>query len=98
MLDIRFKTVCLLLPLFLTTRSSHAQGTVPTFTRAIGGNSYTLAGRDPASSGTTTIPTVLVPITLTFAGSKPAQMDATADVPRILKSPNLHSIRVCRRQ
>ncbi|MGB6305367.1 MAG: glycosyl hydrolase family 18 protein [Acidobacteriaceae bacterium] len=87
MLDIRFKTVCLLLPLFLTTRPSHAQGTVPTFTRAIGGNSYTLAGRDPASSGTTTIPTVLVPITLTFAGSKPAQMDATADVPRILKSP-----------
>ena len=98
MLDIRIKTVCLLLPFLFTIRPSHAQGTVPTFTRAIGGSSYTLAGRDPASSGTTTIPTVLVPITLTFAGSKPAQMDATADVPRILKSPNLHSIRVFRRQ
>src|SRR6185437_11628600 len=46
-----------------------------------------LAGRDPANAGTTTIPTVLVPITLTFEGSKPAQLDATADVARILKSP-----------
>jgi chitinase len=87
MLDIRIKTVCLLLLLCLLIRPSHAQGTVPTFTRAIGGSSYTVAGRDPANSGTTTIPTVLVPITLTFEGSKPAQLDATADVPRVLKSP-----------
>jgi chitinase len=88
MLDIRIKTVCPLLILFcLSIRPSHAQGTVPTFTRAIGGSSYTLAGRDPATSGTITIPTVLVPITLTFGGSKPTRMDATADVARILKSP-----------
>ncbi len=87
MLDIRIKTLCLPLLLCLPLHRSHAQGTVPTFTRAIGGNSYTLAGRDPADSGTTTIPTILVPITLTFEGSKPARMDATADVPRILKSP-----------
>ena len=87
MLDIRIKTVCLLFLFGLSIRPSHAQGTVPTFTRAIGGSSYTLAGRDPANSGTTTIPTVLVPITLTFNGSKPAQLDATADVPRVLKSP-----------
>ena len=87
MLDIRIKILCLLLLAWLPLRSSRAQGTVPTFTRSIGGSSYTMAGRDPANSGTTTIPTVLVPITLTFEGSKPARMDATADVPRILKSP-----------
>jgi chitinase len=87
MLDIRIKTVCLLLLFCLPLRRSHAQGTLPTFTRVIGGSSYTLAGRDPADSGTTTIPTVLVPIHLSFEGSKTAQMDAAADVPRILKSP-----------
>src|SRR6185437_3938560 len=87
MLDIRIKILCLLLLFCLPLRRSQAQGTVPTFSRAIGGSSYTLAGRDPANAGTTTIPTVLVPITLTFEGSKPAQLDATADVARILKSP-----------
>ncbi len=87
MLDIRIKIVCVLSFLCLSIPPSHAQGTVPTFTRSIGGSTYTLAGRDPASSGTTTIPTVLVPITLTFEGPKAAQMSATADVPRILKSP-----------
>src|ERR1035437_6931678 len=87
MLDIRIKTVCLLLLFCLPLRRSHAQGTVPTFTRVIGGSSYTLAGLDPANSGTTTIPTVLVPIHLSFEGSTPAQIDATADVPRTLKSP-----------
>ena len=87
MLDIRIKILCLLLLFCLPLRLSHAQGTVPTFTRVIGGSSYTMAGRDPANSGTTTIPTVLVPIHLTFEGSKPARMDATADVPRILNSP-----------
>jgi chitinase len=87
MLDIRFKIACLLLLFSLLTLPSHSQGTVPTFTRSISGNAYTLAGRDPASSGTTTIPTILVPITLTFEGPKPTRMNATTDVPRILKSP-----------
>ncbi|MES2221142.1 MAG: glycoside hydrolase, partial [Acidobacteriota bacterium] len=88
MLDNRIKTLCLLLPLScLSIRPSHAQGTVPTFTRTIAGNNYTLAGRDPADKGETTIPTVLVPVTLTFGGVKPAQMNAMTDVPRILKSP-----------
>jgi chitinase len=87
MLDIRIKILCLLLLFCLPLQRSHAQGTVPTFTRVMGGSSYTLAGRDPANSGSTTIPTVLVPIHLTFEGSKPAQMDATPDVPHILKSP-----------
>lgn len=87
MLDIRIKTLCLLVLLCLSLRSSHAQGTVPTFNRVIGGNAYTLAGRDPALSGTTVIPTVLVPITLTLEATKPVRMDVIADVPRILKSP-----------
>ncbi|MHB1935833.1 MAG: glycosyl hydrolase family 18 protein [Acidobacteriaceae bacterium] len=87
MLDTRTKTLCLLVLLFLSLRCAHAQGTVPTFTRAIGGNSYTLAGRDPAQRGTTVIPNVLVPISLTFEGTKVETMDATPDVSRILKSP-----------
>ncbi len=87
MLDIRIRILCLLLLFCLPLRRSHAQGTVPTFTRVVGESSYTMAGRDPANSGTTTIPAVLVPIHLTFEGSKPGKMDATADVPRILKSP-----------
>ena len=87
MLDIRIKTLCLLVLVCLSLRCSHAQGTVPTFTGVIEGSSYTLAGRDPAQSGTTILPTVLVPITLTFEGSKPARMDVTGDLPRILKSP-----------
>jgi chitinase len=83
------RTACLLALLALIVpllRPAHAQGTVPTFKRALGESSYTLAGRDPAQSGTTVIPTVLVPITLTFEG-KPVRMDASLDVPLILGSP-----------
>ena len=65
---------------------AHAQGTVPTFARVVGGETHTLAGQDPAQGGTTLIPTVLVPIKLTFAG-KTTEMDATQDVSHILKSP-----------
>ncbi len=86
-LETRIKALCLLVFLCLSLRSALAQGTIPTFNRAIGGNSYTLAGRDPAQSGTTVIPTVLVSVTLTFDGAKPVRMDAGPDVSRILKSP-----------
>lgn len=86
----RIKSVCLpllLWPLCL----ARAQGTVPTFEHSAGQGSYTLLGRSPAESGTTTIPTVLVPITLSFdaskTGGKPFVMDAAPDVPRILRSP-----------
>jgi chitinase len=84
--DMRIRTLCLLVLLVVTSRAAPAQGTIPTFTRAIGGSSYTLAGRDPAQPGATVIPTVLVPVALTFEG-KTIQMDAAPDVPRILKSP-----------
>ncbi|HEY3988337.1 MAG TPA: glycosyl hydrolase family 18 protein [Acidobacteriaceae bacterium] len=82
----QIRTFCLLLLLLPSLRSAHAQGTTPTFQRAIGGVSYTFAGHDPAQNGTTILPTMLVPISLTFAG-KVTRMDATPDVPRILKSP-----------
>jgi chitinase len=61
------------------------------FQRTVGQGSYTIVGRDPAQGGVTTIPTVLVPITLSFdskkIGGKPFLMDAGPDVPRVLHSP-----------
>ncbi len=80
------KNCLLLLPLFASLQFALAQGTVPTFVHQAGGAAYTLVGHDPARPETTTIPTVLVPITLAFAG-KSIGMDATADVPRLLGSP-----------
>lgn len=59
---------------------------MPTFKRTVGTNAYTLAGRDPAQKGTTVIPTVLVPVALTFPG-KTVRVSAESDVPRVLKSP-----------
>jgi chitinase len=67
-----------------------AQGTVPTFNYQAEHN-YSILGGDLRRGNTTTIPTVLVPITLAFdakkIGGKPFTMDASADVPRILASP-----------
>ncbi len=75
----------------LPLQMGFAQGTVPTFQVAVGQASYTLAGRDPAQGGSTTIPTVLVPVTLMFEAKKTAGkafvMDAAPDVKRILNSP-----------
>jgi chitinase len=85
----RTRSICrlfLFLPLLI-----YAQGTVPTFQHAAGQGSYTLAGRDPAQPGATTIPTVLVPIALSFETKKtagaPFLMDAAPDVARVLRSP-----------
>lgn len=68
-----------------------AQGTVPTFTHVAGQGSYTFAGGDPERGGTTTISTVLVPVTLSFDAKRGAAgsfvMDSAADVPSILRSP-----------
>src|SRR6266550_3457974 len=86
----RIKFVCLLF-LYLSLQPAHAQGTVPTFAHSAGQGSYTLAGRDPAQGGTTTIPTMLVPIMLSFdakhTAGKPFVMDAAADVSPVLRSP-----------
>ena len=87
----RIKSFYLLFLLVLPLRFAHAQGAVPTFQHAVGQGSYTLVGRDPAQGGTTTIPTVLVPVTLSFdakkTAGKPFLMDAAPDVPRVLRSP-----------
>ena len=84
----------LLLPSSMVT--TFAQIAVPTFTRtysAAGQDySYTVIGGDPAKGGTTTIPTVLVPITLTIeapmdAAGRKAVLDASPDVARVMHSP-----------
>jgi chitinase len=90
-LDMRTKSICLLFLLNLLLLAAHAQGTVPTFEHSAGQGSYTLAGRDPVHGGTTTIPTLLVPIALSFdakkTAGKPFIMDAAADVSHVLRSP-----------
>lgn len=75
----------------LLLHSAHAQGTIPTFQRAVGQGHYTIAGHDPAQGVTTTIPVVLVPITLSLDARKiagqPMLMDAAPDVRSVLHSP-----------
>lgn len=87
----RIHSICPLLLFGLSLQCVRAQGTVPTFKRIIGQGSYALVGSDPAQGGSTTIPTVLVPITLSFDAKKVAgksfQMDAAADASRVLHSP-----------
>ena len=87
----RTKSICLLFLLDLSLQTAHAQGTVPTFKHSVGQGYYTLTGRDPGQGGTTTIPTVLVPIALSFdakkTAGKPFVMDAAADVSPVLRSP-----------
>ncbi len=68
----RIKSICVLVLLDLSLQPAHAQGTVPTFVHSTAHGSYTLAGRDPGQGGTTTIPTVLVPIALSFDAKKTA--------------------------
>ena len=76
--------------------ATFAQTTLPTFTRSYNAAgqdySYTVVGGDPAKGGTTTIPTVLVPITLTIgapmdATGRKAVLDASTDVAGVMRSP-----------
>ncbi len=87
----KINPLSLFLLLVASSGSAQAQGTVPTFTHAVGQNSYMLLGREPAAAQTTTVPVVLVPITLSFAAKqiagKPFVMEAVTDVPHILRSP-----------
>lgn len=83
----RMQLLCLLLLSALFTRCACAQGTVPVFQHSVGDQAFTLAGGDPAEGRTTTIPVVLVPLKLTFAGARPITLDAAGDVPHILASP-----------
>jgi chitinase len=87
----RIASLTQLVLLALTLRCADAQGTVPTFQYAAGQGAYTILGSDPAGSASTTIPTVLVPLALSFdakkIAGKPFVMDAAPDVPRVLASP-----------
>ncbi len=92
-LALRLIAIGLLLPSMVT---AFAQIALPTFTRtytdAGQDYSYTVIGSDPAKGGTTTIPTVLVPITLTIeapmnAAGKKAVLDASPDVANVMRSP-----------
>lgn len=69
---------------------------VPTFTRSFttAGKeyNYTMVGKDPAQGGATTIPTVLVPVSLVFeapAGEAGKKMETSAapDVQKVVQSP-----------
>jgi chitinase len=90
-LKVPMKLISLICLFVASVKSLYAQGTVPTFKHVVGQSSYTLAGQDPAQGGTTTIPTVLVPITLSFeakkGAGKPFVLDPTADLMRIRRSP-----------
>lgn len=66
--------------------------TVPTFTGSFSTNgqqySYAMAGQKPDAGGTTTIPTVLVPLSLSFHSTGHAMvLDAKGEVREILESP-----------
>lgn len=94
---------CLALSSFLTLSCGIAQGppssaaiSFPTFTGAftVGGKhyTYTVAGRSPKLGGTTTIHTVLVPVSLSFDAynGEPGRklvMSAAAEVPKVIQSP-----------
>jgi chitinase len=89
--DMRIRSISLLFLLVLPLQYARAQGTVPTFQHTVDQGAYTLVGRDRARGGATTIPTVLVPITLAFDSKrivgKPFLMDAAPDVAGVLRSP-----------
>jgi chitinase len=87
----RWKALGLLLFCLVSFGYAAAQGTVPTFVDNSGGKQYTLMGADPAKGATTTIPTVLAPVTLSFeskkVAGKPYALDAGKDVSALLRSP-----------
>jgi chitinase len=89
-LPMRVRPVCLLFLLLLSLPFASAQGTVPTFRMTTQRGTYTVVGK-AADTGTTTIATLLVPVTLVFNGQagagKPKRMDASGDTAAILASP-----------
>jgi chitinase len=89
--EMRSLILSFLFPAILALPSVQAQNTIPTFRHAVGQSSYVLVGRDPVPGGTTTIPTVLAPVTLSFEAKKTAGksfvLDATPDIRRLLRSP-----------
>ncbi|HXR78766.1 MAG TPA: chitinase [Bryobacteraceae bacterium] len=99
----RILSLCLLLGIGFTLQPALPQNppsqivrTIPTFTGSFVTNGkqyfYTIAGQRPESGGTTTIPTVLVPLSLSFdsTGGRSGHrvvMNAATDVRNVLHSP-----------
>jgi chitinase len=99
----RSSPLCLTLIFVLHIASAFAQAsppqtvrTIPTFTNSFVTNgkqySYTVAGQKPEAGGTTTIPTVVVPLSLFFEASggrsgNKVVMNVEDEVPVILHSP-----------
>jgi chitinase len=87
----RFAILVIAVLLVLPPNITRAQGTVPTFRHTAGSASYLLPGGDPVKGGSTIIPTVLVPVALSFEArsiaGKPFVMRAEPDVPGLLRSP-----------
>jgi chitinase len=86
----RVRPLCLLFLLLLCLPLAYAQGTVPVFPMTTQHGTFTVVG-GAAGTGTTTIDTLLVPVTLVFDGTmsagKPTRMDASGDAARVLASP-----------
>ena len=70
--------------LFSIAAAVWGQGTAPTFQHALGQKSYTVFGNDPAQGRSTTVPTVIVPVTLVFAAGRES---FPADTRAIVQSP-----------
>lgn len=87
----KFRTCGVAVFSLLSLQPSHAQGTVPTFTQKHGATTLTLMGNPVSRGGTTTISTVLAPVTLQFeskkVAGKPFAMSAAGDVAAIEHSP-----------
>ncbi|HEY7305146.1 MAG TPA: chitinase [Bryobacteraceae bacterium] len=88
----RTYVLCFAVVLFPGIKANPA---IPTFQYATSKGPATLAGRDPAKGGTTTIPTIVAPVALSFEAlkvdGKPFRMDATPDVEPFLRSPIIAS-------
>lgn len=79
-------------PAFARQNSGRTAASVPVFTRSfrVAGRKYqyTVAGRDPELGGTTTIPTVLIPLNLDFnVAGKHVTLAASPAVPKVIASP-----------
>jgi chitinase len=77
--------------LLMLAASVSAQTPVPHFTIANGKGGIRLLGNSPSQSKTTVIPTVLVPVTLSFASTPatgtPAKLSPRSDLSAVLQSP-----------
>ncbi len=82
----------LLAVLLIPFAAAQTPQTVPSFTGSFVADGkqyqYTIAGQKPEAGGTTTIPVVIVPLSLSFeAGGRKIVMNPQPELPEILRSP-----------